>query len=46
MTFLTAILGAVLVRPATSKNLRWLIPAMGVLSLCFGLWYGMGTLPI
>ena len=46
MSLLTALLGAILIRPATSKNLRWLIPTMGVLSLCFGVWYGIGTLPI
>ena len=45
MTLLTALQGASLVRPATSKNLRWLIPAMGILSLCFGVWYGLETLP-
>lgn len=44
MTLLTAFLGAVLARHQPAR-MRWVIPALGVLSLCFGIWYGLGTLP-
>lgn len=44
MSLLTSILGALLGRSDLSRNLQWVFPVVGVLSLCFGIWYGMETL--
>jgi ABC-type nickel/cobalt efflux system permease component RcnA len=41
MALLTSLLGALLGR----GRVGWLVPALGILSLCFGIWYGMETLP-
>ena len=45
MTVLTALLGRLLAQPLASRNLRWIIPAMGVVSLGFGVWYGLAAVP-
>lgn len=42
MTLLTALLGAVLARRRPA-SLGWMIPALGILSLCFGVWFGLAA---
>jgi hypothetical protein len=44
MTLLTSLLGAILVRRPAAGKLGWMIPALGVASLGFGLWYGLHAL--
>ena len=46
MTALTWLLGALLTRGPGPGRVRWLIPALGVLSLCFGIWYGLDRLTL
>jgi ABC-type nickel/cobalt efflux system permease component RcnA len=40
MTLITYLLGTLLRRSPAAGQLRWMIPALGVASLCFGIWYG------
>jgi ABC-type nickel/cobalt efflux system permease component RcnA len=40
MTVITYLMGALLGRSPARRPLGWMIPALGVASLCFGLWYG------
>jgi ABC-type nickel/cobalt efflux system permease component RcnA len=44
MTMLTWLLGVILGRTTAGRQLGWLIPALGVASLGFGIWYGLGAL--
>jgi cytochrome c biogenesis protein CcdA len=40
MTLVTYLLGALLGRGPTRRHVGWLIPVLGLASLCFGVWYG------
>ena len=44
MTLITSAFGALLTRSPAAAKLHWMIPALGVLSLSFGVWYGMDAL--
>jgi ABC-type nickel/cobalt efflux system permease component RcnA len=44
MTLITAAFGALLTRGPAARRLDVLIPALGVLSLIFGVWYGVDAL--
>ncbi|MEO8295284.1 MAG: cytochrome c biogenesis protein CcdA [Gemmatimonadota bacterium] len=46
MTLITAVFGAILGQGSVARKLDWLIPALGTLSLCFGVWYGWEALTV
>jgi len=44
MTLTTAAFGALLTRGPVARKVNLLIPALGILSLIFGVWYGVDAL--
>ena len=44
MTLLTSVLGFLLVRRPATRRIAWIIPALGLASLGFGVWYGLHAL--
>jgi hypothetical protein len=44
MTLLTSALGFLLVRRPATRSIAWMIPALGIASLGFGMWYGLHAL--
>jgi ABC-type nickel/cobalt efflux system permease component RcnA len=44
MTLMTAAFGALLTRGPAARKIHLLIPALGILSLIFGVWYGVEAL--
>ena len=46
MTVMTYALGALIDHRPGIRKIRWLIPALGLVSLCFGVWYGLEALAI
>ncbi len=46
MLLVTSFFGALLAHPAVSGRLAWMIPTLGVISLGFGVWYGLGAVAL
>lgn len=44
MVLITSALGALLARGPAARRLGWVIPLFGLVSLCFGIWYGLDAL--